>query len=125
MSQYEVWLTKSINDLKSAKILLDSEESVLDTAIYHTHQCAEKALKAYLVFHKKPIVRTHNLMILVDMCSDIDDRFKVFLDDAEILTPYNTVFRYPDILLEPDKEDVSEAIKKAEDILNFVTKLFK
>jgi hypothetical protein len=31
-----------------------------------------------------------------------------------------TIFRYPDIVLEPDKEDVQVAIEKAEKIYNFI-----
>jgi hypothetical protein len=49
MKQHETWLEKALRDLKSAKKLFESDEPILDTAIYHTQQCAEKALKAYLV----------------------------------------------------------------------------
>jgi len=45
MKQYETWIMKAKNDLKSSKKLMQGEDFVLDTAIYHTQQCAEKALK--------------------------------------------------------------------------------
>ena len=47
MKPYESWLIKAYHDLISAKKLAQDEEPVLDTAIYHTQQCAEKALKGY------------------------------------------------------------------------------
>ncbi len=123
MRLHEVWLKKAENDLKSAKRLSGSDDPLLDTAIYHTQQCAEKALKAYLSFKQEPLQKTHDLEFLVEMCCKIDNDFKQFLDDAEVLTPYNAIFRYPGIVLEPDKNDVTEAIEKAERIYMFVEKL--
>ena len=43
MKPYESWLIKAYHD--PAKKLAQDQEPVLDTAIYHTQQCAEKALK--------------------------------------------------------------------------------
>ncbi|MBI5186749.1 MAG: HEPN domain-containing protein [Nitrospinae bacterium] len=120
MKQHEVWLIKAGNDLKSAKKLLDGDDPILDTAIYHTQQCAEKALKAYLSFQQKPIQKIHNLGALIDLCSGCDKDFIALLEDAEELNPYDAAFRYPDLILEPDKKDVSDAIEKSEKILSFV-----
>lgn len=39
---------------------------------------------------------------------------------AEILTPYNSAFRYPDGDFEPGIEDVLEAFDYAREIVNFV-----
>lgn len=46
MEIHEEWLFKANSDLESAKVLL--KNNLLDTAIYHTQQSAEKALKGYL-----------------------------------------------------------------------------
>jgi HEPN domain-containing protein len=120
MEPHNAWLLKAENDLKSAKILIQGDDPILDTAIYHTQQCAEKALKAYLSFKQQPIQKTHDIEFLIELCSGIDNNFNQLLDDAEELTPYNTIFRYSDLILEPEKDDVTEAIKKAENILIFV-----
>ena len=120
MKQHEAWLFKAENDLKSAKKLMDGEPAVPDTAIYHAQQCAEKALKAYLSFKLQPVQRTHDVEFLVGLCSEIDKNFSRLLDHARILSPYSAAFRYPDIILEPDKEDVFEAIEKASEVLAFV-----
>ena len=49
MGIHEDWLLKAERDLDTAKVLL--ENAFHDTAIYHTQQCAEKALKGYCVYY--------------------------------------------------------------------------
>ncbi len=68
MKLHEEWLFKAENDLESAKILLNSKKPLYDIAIYHTQQCAEKSLKAYLTFKKMEIEKIHNLILLTNFC---------------------------------------------------------
>ena len=120
MMGYEAWLYKAKNDLKSALKLLEGDDPIMDTAIYHTQQCAEKALKGYLAFKREPLKKTHDIELLVEICSAIDNEFEKLYDYSENLTPYATAFRYPDIYLEPDYDEVYEAIGMAREILGFV-----
>ena len=120
MMGYESWLYKAKNDLKSALKLLEGDDPIMDTAIYHTQQCAEKALKGYLAFKREPLKKTHDIELLVEICSAMDDEFEKLYDYSENLTPYATAFRYPDIYLEPDYDEVYEAIGMAREILRFV-----
>ena len=120
MIGYEAWLYKAKNDLKSALKLLEGDDPIMDTAIYHTQQCAEKALKGYLAFKRQPIKKSHDIELLVEICSAIDNEFEKLYDYSENLTPYATAFRYPDIYLEPDYDEVYEAIGMAREILGFV-----
>lgn len=39
---------------------------------------------------------------------------------AEVLTPYATTYRYPDLVLCPEQNEVAEAIKMAGFMLDFV-----
>ncbi len=123
MLQHEAWFIKAENDLKSAKKLMQGDPAIPDTAIYHAQQCAEKALKAYLSFKRQPVQRTHDVEYLVELCTDIDANFAQLSDDAKTLTPYNAAFRYPDIVLEPDTEDVMEAIEMASKIFAFTKRM--
>ena len=59
MGIHEDWLLKAERDLDTAKVLL--ENAFHDTAIYHTQQCAEKALKGYCVYRLQPLIKTHDL----------------------------------------------------------------
>ena len=115
-----MWLIKAMNDLKSAEKLIEGDEPILDTAIYHTQQCAEKALKAYISYKQQPVIKTHDLELLVEISSSFDKSFNALYEDTEILNPYDTEFRYPDTILEPDMEDVRDAIEKAKNVLSFV-----
>ena len=120
MSTHEAWLHKAHNDIKSSKKLLDGDDPIMDTAIYHTQQCAEKALKAYLAYKEQTLKKSHDLEFLVECCIEIDSSFDALYIYSEKLTPYATAFRYPDIYLEPDYDDVEDAIVMAIKILDFV-----
>ena len=122
MITFEAWIYKAKNDLKSAKKLLDGSDPIMDTAVYHTQQCAEKALKGYLSFKQQPLKKSHDIELLVEICMAIDIEFEKLYEYSENLTPYATAFRYPDIYLEPDYDEVQEAIEMAREILEFVEK---
>ena len=40
------WLTRASHDLRAARLLSSTEDPLLDIAIYHCQQAAEKAIKA-------------------------------------------------------------------------------
>ncbi|MEA2012527.1 MAG: HEPN domain-containing protein [Verrucomicrobiota bacterium] len=90
-----------------------------DTAIYHTQQCAEKILKAFLCARAISIPKTHDIVLLTEMASEFDKSFETIINDAGCLTPFATAFRYPGVDLEPDITEVNEAIEMAETIMNF------
>jgi HEPN domain-containing protein len=116
------WLTKALNDLKSARVLGNAEEGPLDTAIYHCQQTAEKAVKAFLVFHGVTPEKTHDIRKLALEASSFDPDFNGFIPIAAALTPYAWEFRYPDDLAEtyPTREEFDEAFKQARAIYDFV-----
>jgi HEPN domain-containing protein len=121
----EGWLLKASNEFRSAKKLIQGDDKILDTAIYHTQQAAEKALKAFLVFNKQSFLKTHDLEKILTCCESFEKAFGGLRASAALLNPYGTFFRYPDNFFEPALEDVIEAIENAEKILNFVKKIIK
>ena len=125
MKLHEDWLIKAEHDLLSSKKLFAGNDPILDTAVYHTQQCAEKSLKAYLAFHGKPTIKTHDLNELVNQCADINPNFNVLHDLVYELNPYSTIFRYPGDLLMPEYADVESAIEFAEKIMKFVIEMIK
>lgn len=118
------WISKAKSDLGSSKVLL--KEKFFDTAIYHTQQSSEKALKAFLFFDKNYVDKTHDLTFLVEECKKIETSFDFIIKEAAFLNPYSTSFRYPDKLLgDPREQEVIDAILAAEKILKFVQEKIK
>ena len=114
------WLHKANHDLRSAALLISGDvEPLLDTAVYHCQQAAEKVLKAYLTAHGVVFSKIHLLSPILSLCTDIDSYFFELSDSAELLTPLATEFRYPGDILEPDLSDAEEAYKVAEYVVAF------
>ncbi len=99
------------------------EDSVLDVAIYHTQQCAEKALKGFLAFHLQPIIKTHDLRVLLDKCITMESSLELLKPDIDILNPYSVMYRYPDVEIEPEVEQLLEAIKSCKNVFETVSNL--
>ncbi len=120
MKPHENWIKKAQNDLKSARKLISGDDPILDTAVYHTQQCAEKSLKAYLTYQQIPFAKTHDLRVLNEIAAEKDQTFIDIMKYSIILNPYATAFRYPDMPFEPEIIDVKEAIDAALNIYEFV-----
>lgn len=120
MKPHEEWLFKANQDLESSKVLLKSNNPLFDISIYHTQQCAEKSLKAFMAYHRNEISKIHNLISLLDKCSAIDLEFSELYDDCIYLNPFATLYRYPEGDLMPGKEDVDKALESASRIYLYV-----
>ena len=101
-------------------MLFKNEESLLDSAVYHCQQAAEKALKAYLTYQNAVVRKTHDLDVLIELCAVSESSFQELENIADILTPYAVEFRYPGEAVEPEKEEAEEAIRMAEQVVNLV-----
>ena len=116
---HKAWPAKAHPDLGVAKLCL-RQNDFFDAAVYHTQQAAEKALKAFLVFHTGQVIKKHDLMFLVDKCTNIDFSFIQLQSYASGLNVYATYARYPDDNFVIDYEETTTACKKAAFIFDFV-----
>jgi HEPN domain-containing protein len=115
------WVRKAESDLKTAKDELATEEPATDTVCFHAQQCAEKYLKAFLVFHGAEIPRTHNIAELVHRCARLDASFEgLYALKAQNLTDFAVTFRYPGDVIFPSIEEAQEAVNVAEKVKAFV-----
>ena len=115
-----LWIVKALEDLKVAEheMRLEEKEIVTSAVCFHCQQFVEKVLKAFLVAQGVDFPRTHNLEILLKLCSEQDPEFKEL--DVGNLTYYAVEARYPDEFSEPSIEEAKECFKIAKHIEEFV-----
>ena len=116
------WLTKASRDFKSVQRLSFGDDAPLDIAIYHCQQAAEKIVKGYLCYVGATIEKTHDVERLIKLAAIHEPRFAEWLDEAEIITPYATRFRYPldGVPMEPSRSEFDEALDATQRLLTFV-----
>ncbi|MCL2062904.1 MAG: HEPN domain-containing protein [Candidatus Cloacimonetes bacterium] len=112
-------------DLRLAKLAASEDDPYVEGVCFHCQQCAEKVLKAYLIYNGIKYKFIHDLKMLLQECEKIDNTLSGFETHCQILTGYSTDMRYWDDS-EIDVKEMFEAIDLAEEVLNFVNdKLFK
>jgi len=117
------WLTKAQRDLASARVLAASRPPLLDTAVYHGQQAAEKAVKGFLVFCDQEFERVHDVEVLIRAAVPHAAEFSAWVDVGRRLTPYARIFRHPGYVTEPTREQFDEAMSAAERLYSFVLSL--
>ncbi|HLA06370.1 MAG TPA: HEPN domain-containing protein [Anaerolineales bacterium] len=112
MREADRWLEFARQDFRIAELAM--KEGFYNQACFHSEQCVEKVLKAWMVENGKKIPRTHSMadlltLIPADAVGDMSEEI-LLLDRFYIPT------RYPDALpgsLEdgmPDKDEAIEAL---------------
>ncbi len=117
------WLLKSWHDLTAARLLAKADPPILDVAIYHCQQAAEKAVKGFLFFNDQLPEKTHDVLRLVEVAITWNPSFSASLAAADRLTPYATLYRYPRETDEPGTEEFETALSDAASIVNQVLAL--
>jgi HEPN domain-containing protein len=114
------WMSFAESDLKFAQYGLYVEaEQAYRIVAYHAQQCAEKSLKAYLVYQKVDFPYTHNILQLLNVCGETAEWVSE-LQDAKNLTLYASTLRYPGQSIKVTKEEAIQAIEIAEHVCNVV-----
>ena len=120
----QAWLEEAKWDLENARILFNNQR--FSTAVFHSQQAAEKAVKALLYFCNLN-GWGHSIKTLLDK---YNEQLKRPIDsiqkEARNLDREYITTRYPDALPEIaphdayDKENAESAIAQAEMVLSFV-----
>ena len=108
------WLSHGDEDLRLAAhaMTLQAEEAPYRLIAYHAQQCAEKYLKAFLVYYHVDFPFTHNISTLLELCSE-HASWAAKLQDAEQLTLYSITTRYPGEEEEVTESEAGQAIDLA------------
>ena len=108
--QVHYWSNGAIDDLESAKILI--ERNRILHGLFFCHLVAEKIIKAHVVKNNEELApRSHNLIYLSEKAKlTFSEEDEVFLG---ILMKYQLQGRYPDYNPKiPKKEQVTEYLLK-------------
>lgn len=108
------WIRYSKDDLKIAELIL-AHDQVPRAACFNAQQCAEKSMKASLVFLQIPFPKTHDLNGLRDLLPEGWTVKAGFPDLAE-LSAWAVEPRYPGDLIEATRQDAETAVEQARDI---------
>ncbi len=115
MEDYEIWIKKAGQDIKTAKYNIKGKE--IEAGAFFLQQSAEKALKAVYIKRFKKLIKTHDL---VRLAKEIGAPDKI-VNGCKKLTLIYQYTRYPDV--SPDtgfsKEEINDFIKSTEELLKW------
>ena len=120
---YSIWLARASNNLTLAKIKLPKGACYEDLC-FNAQQAAEKALKSLLVFYDVEPPRTHDLAELVNKASKYTDLPKNIRNLVK-LNEYAVQIRYPGDYIPLTKKDHTQAVRIAENCLDWVKTTIK
>ena len=90
------WVVKAEEDCETARLLVRKRKPNLSNAVcFHAQQCAEKYLKAFLIFHRIAFLKTHDLLDLLELAKRADPTLELLRPDLAQLEPYAVEYRYP------------------------------
>ncbi|MFV9631761.1 MAG: HEPN domain-containing protein [Methanosarcinales archaeon] len=107
------WKQKAENDLRTAEIVLSTENPPTDAICFHAQQCAEKYLKSYLTSRDVTVEKAHDLTRINNICIGIDPDFEELSDIAELLSGYAVEIRYPGDFIECSIEEAEGTVEMA------------
>ena len=118
--EIQAWLTKAANDLRGAEVDLAADPPLVEDALFHCQQAAEKAMKAFLTAHDTIFRKTHDLDELAAACEKIDAALRPVLDPARELTVFAWEFRYPGTDDEPPEAEAYDSLIVARSVVDAI-----
>jgi HEPN domain-containing protein len=107
------WVKKAEDDFTIAgRELRVRKNPIYDGVCFHSQQCAEKYLKAFLNEYAREAPKIHNLLDLLKLCKELDLSLEILQADLRIVERFSVGIRYPG--LSADKEDAKSAYRAAQ-----------
>ena len=127
------WLRYANMDIKAAQNLFDKQQNPrhrpIEIILFHCQQCAEKALKSYIVENGvlEKALHTHDLQILRQACEQWNSKFSKprIIGQCAFLDPFSVTTRYPKHRLPLDSALAARGINCAKRIYNFTCEQLK
>ncbi len=116
------WLQFSKDDLYVAEHFFETMEfPIYKVVCFNALQAVEKYLKAYQIYFDIDIIKTHDLIKLVNSLLVYDENFIKLSEDLKSLTYYSVKFSYPDDFVDLTKENAEHSILIAKQIQQHIT----
>ena len=119
-TDFRAWAEYAEADFDAACTMLRRRRPLNNHACCCSQQCAEKYLKAMLVFRGVVVPRTHDLIRLSELCADVGILVAVDLKNLNTLSEYAIAARYPGDA--PTIEEARDALTVAKAVRRFARK---
>ncbi len=116
-NEFEEWIEHAEDDYENAKTVIRRRKPSVYGSCFHAQQCAEKYMKALLVFKGRSFPMTHDLLIINNLLISEGIFIGLPEDDIDALSRFAAAARYPGA--KPTIEDAKEAISLARTIRKF------
>jgi HEPN domain-containing protein len=100
------WVEKAEGDYRVASGQWQSADPVWDAICFHSEQCAEKYLKAWLVEQGIDFPKTHDLEALAKLCAPSFGEVERLIEGLRFLTSFAIEIRYPGVFAQ--REDAQK-----------------
>ncbi len=102
------WISKAEQDYQTAETMARKRKNTVpDIVGFHSQQCIEKYLKAYLVLSKTDFPKTHDLVELLEHAVVKDPLIETYRTDLRMLNPFSVQFRYPGDSATPEESKIA------------------
>ena len=119
--RYLDWINASYDDYRAAR-LLSGDQTLSNATAFHCQQCAEKALKGFILAKTRQTVDGHNLTWLCRRAVSIDPHFQQWMDERAALNRYYIETRYPtDIPTVITEEEIGRILAMTEALFYYIT----
>jgi HEPN domain-containing protein len=112
------WLFKANEDLKVVERLMDDDSPMTNPICFHCQQAVEKFLKAFLCFKEVETPKTHDVVLLRKLCTQLVPHFADL--DIKDLNRFAVQSRYPDTFYLPSIKEARKYIDLAREVRKLV-----
>ncbi len=115
------WLNRARSSL--ARTRLRHPDVYLEDLCFDAQQASEKALKAVLLHYDIVPPRIHDLGRLLTLAEEADIDVPEAVRDADLLTPFAVITRYPSVTEPVTEEQYEEALQTADVVFRWAEKI--
>ena len=118
------WVAKAESDYDQAQLAMYAVEIPLtDGVCFHSQQCAEKYLKAFLQEKAIRFPREHALVVLLELCLPFDPAFESLRSELRSLEQHAVAVRYPGVKV--TDETAKSALEATTHVRHFIRNKFQ